>query len=143
MFDLSVAWRIYPLISKTPLVYNDSKFKLVSISIRSFLESVKGLKISYHFILDNCDDSYKQLILSLLSNEKTKLSPSEKKLLGEGREGLLVIGHFFESIESMRSESTSVLERPHETTSLRETVVRIVDSRRAAFLKKITGVKQL
>ena len=75
-------------------------------------------------------------VSALTANEKTKLSASERKQLILTREALLTIAHFFESTESMRGNRTPLLENPHEVTSLTETVIRVVDNRRATFLKK-------
>lgn len=75
-------------------------------------------------------------VSSLVSNEATKLSAADRKQLLLEREALLTIAHFFESIESMRTSESSLLERRGEVTSLTETVVRVVDNRRAMFMKK-------
>lgn len=69
-FDLAVAWRIYPGVSKKPLIHSDDKFALVRTSLRSFQQSAQGLKISHHFILDGCPPEYEELIHSLFANEK-------------------------------------------------------------------------
>jgi hypothetical protein len=75
-------------------------------------------------------------VSALAASEKTKLSPGERKQLMLEREALRTIAHFFESTESMRNNLSSLLENPHEITSLTETVVGVVENRRATFLKK-------
>ncbi len=69
-YDIAVAWRIYPGISKKPLICSDSKFELVKTSFLSFLRSVKNLKISYYFILDGCPQEYKKMVEVLFEAEK-------------------------------------------------------------------------
>jgi hypothetical protein len=64
-YDLAVAWRIYPKISKTPLLCANNKFNLVSLCLKSFLQSTKNLNVKYFFILDGCPEEYNHLINEL------------------------------------------------------------------------------
>ena len=64
-YDLAVAWRIYPGVSKTPIIHSSDKFQLVRTCLLSFLKSTEGLRIKYHFILDGCPESYDKLIEEL------------------------------------------------------------------------------
>lgn len=68
MYDLTIAYRIYPLISKVPAVYPDDKYKMSEICIKSFAEGLKGLRTYIYVILDNCPEEYKSLFLDNLSN---------------------------------------------------------------------------
>ena len=68
-FDIAVAWRIYPGVSKTPIIYPADKFELVKTSLRSFLASARDLRIRYFFILDGCPPEYRQLIETLFAGE--------------------------------------------------------------------------
>ena len=68
-YDVAVAWRIYPKISKEPLFYNNDKLSLVKLSIYSFIESAKNLKVKYYFILDGCPKEYNETINNLLKDE--------------------------------------------------------------------------
>jgi hypothetical protein len=72
-YDLAVAWRIYPGVSKTPLIFPDDKFMLAQTCIRSFLASVSGLKVRYYFILDGCPSSYADMIRRICPMEHTTL----------------------------------------------------------------------
>ena len=62
IYDLAVAWRIYPKISKKPLIFSDDKFKLVKVCLKSFRLSCANLKVKYFFILDGCPPSYESFI---------------------------------------------------------------------------------
>ena len=50
-YDLAVAWRIYPGVSKTPLIYPKNKFNLVSVCLKSFLASATNLEVKYFFFI--------------------------------------------------------------------------------------------
>ena len=43
--DLAIAYRIYPGISKIPPIYSDDKFKLSELCLRSFKQSLGGLRV--------------------------------------------------------------------------------------------------
>lgn len=75
-------------------------------------------------------------VASFSASEKIKFTASERATLVSERDALLTIAHFFESVESMRSDVASPLEELRETTSLTEVILASVDARRAAFLKK-------
>jgi len=75
-------------------------------------------------------------VTALIASKKSKISAAERAVLLSQREALLSIGHYFESVESMRTHEASSLEQAHETTSLTETIIAAVDTRRGAFLKK-------
>lgn len=64
-YDLAVAWRIYPGVSKTPIIFPDNKFQLVKTCLQSFRLSAAGLRVRYFFILDGCPSSYNDLIRSI------------------------------------------------------------------------------
>ena len=77
-FDLAVAWRIYPGVSKTPIIHCTDKFQLVKTCLLSFLNSTTGIRIKYHFILDGCPDTYEQLIRELFQNQSYTILKTEK-----------------------------------------------------------------
>ena len=60
-YDLSVAYRIYPKVSKTPPVFADDKYKLSELCLKSFINSLGTLKVKFWIILDNCPDEYSGL----------------------------------------------------------------------------------
>jgi len=69
MHDLAVALRIYPLISKNPIIHSNNKFELVKTSLMSFKTSLKGLQVFFYFILDGCPFEYKTLIRDIFKND--------------------------------------------------------------------------
>jgi len=60
-YDLVVAYRIYPAVSKTPLVFQDNKYKLAELCVKSFKKSLGDLKVKLIVLLDNCPGEYKVL----------------------------------------------------------------------------------
>jgi hypothetical protein len=68
-FDVAVAWRIYPGVSKTPLIHADDKLAMVATNVKSFHQSAQGLKVRYYFILDGCPERYVDTIHELLAGE--------------------------------------------------------------------------
>lgn len=67
-YDLTVAYRIYPLISKVPAIFPDDKFKMSEICIKSFAKAIGNLKVKMFVILDNCPETYTQLFIDNLKN---------------------------------------------------------------------------
>ena len=72
-YDLAVAWRIYPGVSKTPLIYPKNKFNLVSVCLKSFLASASNLEVKYYFLLDGCPKEYNQLINELFKDKAVEI----------------------------------------------------------------------
>ncbi len=72
-YDLAVAWRIYPGVSKTPLIYPKNKFNLVSVCLKSFLASAANLEVKYYFLLDGCPKEYNQLINELFKDKAVEI----------------------------------------------------------------------
>lgn len=68
-YDVAVAWRIYPKVSKQPIICSDNKFELVSVCLKSYKLSTSNLKIKYFFILDGCPSIYVDLIKANFDNE--------------------------------------------------------------------------
>ena len=63
-YDLTIAYRIYPGISKTPFVHADSKLKLTEVGIRTLKQSLAGSRAKILFLIDNCPPEYTQMIRS-------------------------------------------------------------------------------
>lgn len=68
MYDITIAYRIYPLISKVPAIYPEDKFKMSEICIKSFANAIKDLKAYIYVILDNCPKEYINLFQDNLKN---------------------------------------------------------------------------
>lgn len=62
-YDLSIAYRIYPGVSKTPLFFNNDKLKLSELWIKSLRLGLWALKAKIIVLLDNCPKEYKYLFL--------------------------------------------------------------------------------
>lgn len=60
-YDVAIAYRIYPNVSKVPPVFSDDKLKLSELCLKSFKESLGKLKIKMFVILDNCPPEYSEL----------------------------------------------------------------------------------
>lgn len=73
VYDVAIAWRIYPRVSKTPLIFPDNKFLLVKTCLQSFISSVRALKVRYFIILDGCPPSYTAIIEELLPAADTTI----------------------------------------------------------------------
>lgn len=77
-YDLVVAWRIYPGVSKTPLIFPTDKFMLVKTCLKSFINSTTGLKVKYFFILDGCPVEYNHLIKSIFPISDIEIIETER-----------------------------------------------------------------
>lgn len=62
-YDLAVAYRIYPKVAKSAqsLPYNDDKFRLSEICLRSFSESLGNLRVKLWALLDGCPAEYREV----------------------------------------------------------------------------------
>ncbi len=72
-YDLAVAYRIYPGVSKVPAAHSDNKFALSELCLRSFRESLGSLKIKMWVLLDNCPTEYEELFLKYFPAEDLEL----------------------------------------------------------------------
>jgi hypothetical protein len=72
-FDLAVAYRIYPKVSKTPFIYQEDKLRLAELGIRTFKESLGPLKVKLFFLLDNCPISYEVMIRKYFNDANVEL----------------------------------------------------------------------
>ncbi len=62
-YDLAVAYRIYPKVAKPALnlVFGDDKYSLSEACLKSFRESLTGLRVKIWAILDGCPPEYESL----------------------------------------------------------------------------------
>jgi len=60
-YDVAVAYRIYPRVSKTPIVHRDNKYKLAELCLGSFRNSLGNLKTKMWVLLDGCPPEYEEL----------------------------------------------------------------------------------
>ncbi|MES2766629.1 MAG: glycosyltransferase family 2 protein [Bacteroidota bacterium] len=57
-YDLTVAYRIYPKVSKVPPIFADDKLKLAEFCVYSFKKSLGDLHAKMFVLLDNCPPEY-------------------------------------------------------------------------------------
>jgi hypothetical protein len=72
-FDMAVAWRIYPKVSKQPILFADNKFKMVEHSLHSFIASTRGINVFIYFLLDGCPPEYKLMIGELFDAKNIQI----------------------------------------------------------------------
>lgn len=60
-YDLAIALRVYPGISKLPPVYSNNKYKLVEFCFESFVKFLGDIKPYIWIILDGCPEEYKKI----------------------------------------------------------------------------------
>lgn len=65
---LAIAYRIYPLISKSPAIHSDDKYKLSELCIASFARALEGIDYKLWAILDKCPPEYKELFNKYFTN---------------------------------------------------------------------------
>jgi hypothetical protein len=76
-YDLAVAYRVYPRVSQPArgLPFSDDKLRSAEICLRSFKESVEGLRVKMFAILDGCPDSFADLFRKYFPPEDLVLIP--------------------------------------------------------------------
>jgi len=81
-YDVAIAYRIYPRVSKPSegLISVDDKFQLASICLSSLKASLGDLRVKIWVLLDGCPDSYAEMFQKHFSSEDLILLP----LGGEG-----------------------------------------------------------
>ena len=70
MIDLAIAYRIYPGVSKTPIVHAHDKLALSELALASFKRSCSGVSVKIWAILDSCPPEYEQLFRKYFSDEE-------------------------------------------------------------------------
>ena len=72
-YDLVIAYRIYPGVSKVPPFFSDDKYKLSYFCLKSFKESLGKLKVKMIVLLDNCPSEYVELFKKFFKEEDLEL----------------------------------------------------------------------
>lgn len=62
-YDLTVAYRIYPKVSKVPPVFSEDKYNLSDLCLNSFKKSLGSLKVKMFVLVDGCPPEYEELFL--------------------------------------------------------------------------------
>jgi hypothetical protein len=68
-YDLVIAYRIYPGVSKIPFIHADNKLKLAEAGIRSLKLALSDLKARMYCIMDNCPTEYETMIENYFNPE--------------------------------------------------------------------------
>ena len=82
-YDIAIAYRIYPKISKVPPVYPDDKYKLSELCLASLVKSLGDLKVKWFVILDDCPPEYHAMFQKYLIDEDTDYIPTKVKNNGK------------------------------------------------------------
>jgi len=72
-YDVAVAYRIYPKVSKVPPMFPNDKYKLSELCLKSFKDSLGSLKAKMFVLLDNCPLSYEDLFKSYFDEHDLEL----------------------------------------------------------------------
>lgn len=67
-YDLAVAWRVYPKVSKQPILNVHDKLEIVRLALLSFQRCTVDLTVFHYFILDACPPSYSALVRSVFND---------------------------------------------------------------------------
>ena len=71
--DLAVVYRIYPMISREPLIFEEDKYQLVKFCLNSFKKSLGTLKVKIWFLLDSCPPEYELLVKNYFNEEDLEI----------------------------------------------------------------------
>jgi hypothetical protein len=72
-YDVTVAYRIYPNVSRIPPVFSNDKLKLSELCLKTFKESLGSLKVKMFVLLDNCPPSYEDLFTRYFDEQDLEL----------------------------------------------------------------------
>jgi len=67
--DLTIAYRVYPHVSKTPAIYPEDKYKLAEFCVRSLKKSLGDLRVKIIVLLDNCPAEYRAMFRKHFSDD--------------------------------------------------------------------------
>jgi len=72
-YDLAVAYRIYPRVSKIPAMFPDDKFQLAKVCLRSFRQSLGDLRVKMFVLLDGCPPEFDEIFTASFDTEDLEL----------------------------------------------------------------------
>ncbi len=80
MYDLAVAYRIYPKVSKPSLglPFEDDKLHQAELCVRSFARAVASLKVKIWAVMDSCPPEYEAMFRRYFAPEDLVLVPLTK-----------------------------------------------------------------
>ncbi|MBL7999235.1 MAG: glycosyltransferase family 2 protein [Candidatus Kapabacteria bacterium] len=62
-YDVAIAYRVYPGVSKTPFIHRTDKRALAELGVASLRRSLGHVRAKVWAILDGCPDDYEQMML--------------------------------------------------------------------------------
>lgn len=68
-YDLAIAYRIYPGVSKMPFIHSDNKLKLAEAGIRSLKVALSNIRARMFCIMDNCPPEYETMIKKYFNDD--------------------------------------------------------------------------
>ncbi|GAB1429224.1 hypothetical protein MASR2M18_00540 [Ignavibacteria bacterium] len=68
-YELTIAYRAYPGISKTPAIFPRDKYAMVDATFASLVRGCGNLRVKYHILLDNCPDNYLDIFKKYVASE--------------------------------------------------------------------------
>ncbi len=76
-YDLAVAYRIYPKVSKPALglPFSDDKARLAEVCLQSFRRSLGDLRVKLWVLLDGCPPEYAEMFRRCFASEDLELIP--------------------------------------------------------------------
>jgi hypothetical protein len=80
MYDLAVAYRVYPKVSKPSLglPFDDDKYRQAELALRSFRRSLDGLRVKVWAVLDGCPAEYEEMFRRYFAAEDLVLVPMDQ-----------------------------------------------------------------
>src|SRR5258708_1189686 len=69
MYDITIAYRIYPGVSKTPFIFPDNKLALTELGVKTIKSSLGKMRTKFFFLLDNCPSDYQKMISTYFDKE--------------------------------------------------------------------------
>jgi hypothetical protein len=72
-YDVAVAYRIYPRVSKQPVFFPKDKLKLACLCLRSFRASLGAVRAKMFVLLDNCPPEFEALFTESFPSEDLEL----------------------------------------------------------------------
>jgi len=71
-YDLVIAYRIYPGVSKNPPVCKHSKYELAKLCIDSLSRSLAGINYKVYALMDNCPEEFDNLFLDAFGSDRVE-----------------------------------------------------------------------
>ena len=74
-FDVAIAYRIYPGVSKMPVVFQQDKLRLAELCLRSLAGALDGVRAKLWVLLDGCPPEYEALFRRYFAPEQLEFVP--------------------------------------------------------------------